>query len=193
MEVVEKSTPYTYLNELKIGSRPSKRVQSLGIDSLRAIPWVLCWTQIRSLLPIWWGIGSAWNEAKAEDRKALQAAYETDAFFSSFVKLLAFSMAKVDLAIWFSYLKNSKLDPKTVDKYQKLFEGEFRNTLQFIKDITQQENTLWFRPWLVESIRLRSNMIHPINMAQIVALQKQESALLRETVTGIASGMLTTG
>lgn len=193
LEVVEKSTPYTYLNELKIGSRPSKRVQSLGIDSLRAIPWVLCWTQIRSLLPIWWGIGATWNELDAPSRKDLLNAYETDSFFSSFIKLLAFSLAKVDLSIWFSYLKNSKLDTAVINKYQKLFEEEYLNTLQFIKDISGQDNILWFRPWLEDSIKLRSNMIHPINMAQIVALQKKESALLRETVTGIASGMLTTG
>ncbi len=191
--VVEKSTPYTYLNELKIGSRPSKRVQNLGIDSLRAIPWVLCWTQIRSLLPIWWGLGSSWKMLNEKQKKELQAAHDEDAFLSSFVKLLAFSLAKVDLSIWFSYLQNSKLDKTVLKKYQKLFNDEYEDTLNFIKEITQKENILWFRPWLEDSITLRSNMIHPINMAQIIALQKNEMALLRESVTGIASGMLTTG
>lgn len=193
LKVVEKSTPYTYLNELKIGSRPSKRIQNLGIDSLRAIPWVLCWTQIRSLLPIWWGLGSSWQELDEKQKHELRIAHEEDAFLSSFVKLLAFSLAKVDLAIWFSYLLNSKLETSVLNKYQKLFSEEYEATLQFIKEITQKENILWFRPWLEDSITLRSNMIHPINMAQIIALQKNETALLRESVTGIASGMLTTG
>jgi len=193
LKVVEKSTPYTYLNELKIGSRPSKRVQNLGIDSLRAIPWVLCWTQIRSLLPIWWGLGSSWKELDEKQKDALRAAHEEDVFLSSFVKLLAFSLAKIDLSIWFSYLQNSKLESSVQEKYQKLFNTEYEDTLKFIREITQKENILWFRPWLEDSITLRSNMIHPINMAQIIALQKNESALLRESVTGIASGMLTTG
>ncbi|MCO4756199.1 MAG: phosphoenolpyruvate carboxylase, partial [Bacteriovoracaceae bacterium] len=43
------STPYSYLDALKIGSRPSKR--QTESQKLRAIPWVLCWTQTRVLLP----------------------------------------------------------------------------------------------------------------------------------------------
>ncbi|MEZ4814391.1 MAG: phosphoenolpyruvate carboxylase [Bdellovibrionota bacterium] len=193
LEVVEKSTPYTYLNELKIGSRPSKRSQSLGIDTLRAIPWVLCWTQIRSLLPIWWGIGSSYAELTAEEKKQLQVAFKEDAFFSSFIKLLAFSLAKIDLSIWFSYLQNSKLSPQLITKYKKLFLEEYQLTISFIKSISGEDNILWFRPWLENSITLRSTMIHPLNMAQIVALKNSDAALLRESVTGIASGMLTTG
>ena len=51
------ATPYKYLEVLRIGSRPTKRMaKEFSIRSLRAIPWILCWTQTRSLIPIWWGI-----------------------------------------------------------------------------------------------------------------------------------------
>ncbi|HBX04983.1 MAG TPA: hypothetical protein DEG10_01460, partial [Leclercia adecarboxylata] len=33
-----------------------------GIESLRAIPWVFAWTQIRLMLPAWLGTGAALNE-----------------------------------------------------------------------------------------------------------------------------------
>lgn len=193
LKVVEKTTPYTYLNELKIGSRPSKRIQSLGVDSLRAIPWVLCWTQIRSLLPIWWGIGSTWKDLSTKEQSLIKDAFTKDSFFSSFVKLLAFSLAKVNLAIWFSYLQNSSLDAKIVSKYQSIFQKEFDSCIEFVQEISGEKNILWFRPWLEKSIKLRSTMIHPLNMSQIIALKKNEAPLLRESVTGIASGMLTTG
>jgi phosphoenolpyruvate carboxylase len=193
LKVVEKTTPYTYLNELKIGSRPSKRIQSLGVESLRAIPWVLCWTQIRSLLPIWWGIGSTWKELNKDEKNLLKDAFANDSFFSSFIKLLAFSLAKVNLAIWFSYLQNSKLDTELIKKYQDIFQNEFNSCIEFIQELSGEENILWFRPWLEKSIKLRSTMIHPLNMSQIIALKNNEAPLLRESVTGIASGMLTTG
>ena len=54
------------------------------------------------------------------------------------------------------------------------------------------------RPWLKESIFYRAPMIHPLNLLQIQVLartdlSRQNELLFRETVTGIAAGMLTTG
>ena len=46
-------TPQKILEYLFIGSRPAKRNKSQDIKSLRAIPWVFAWTQIRFLIPAW--------------------------------------------------------------------------------------------------------------------------------------------
>ena len=48
-------TPHVSLGKLSIGSRPSKRKNVDNIQSLRAIPWVFAWTQIRLMLPAWLG------------------------------------------------------------------------------------------------------------------------------------------
>ncbi|MFX6213584.1 phosphoenolpyruvate carboxylase, partial [Acinetobacter baumannii] len=48
-------TPELELQMLPLGSRPAKRKVSGGIESLRAIPWVFAWTQIRLMLPAWLG------------------------------------------------------------------------------------------------------------------------------------------
>ena len=48
-------TPHKALGKLSIGSRPSKRKNVDNIKSLRAIPWVFAWTQIRLMLPAWLG------------------------------------------------------------------------------------------------------------------------------------------
>ncbi|WP_155518075.1 phosphoenolpyruvate carboxylase, partial [Acinetobacter pittii] len=52
-------TPELELQMLPLGSRPAKRKVSGGIESLRAIPWVFAWTQIRLMLPAWLGTGAA--------------------------------------------------------------------------------------------------------------------------------------
>ena len=39
------------LQRLPLGSRPAKRRKEGGIETLRAIPWVFAWTQMRLMLP----------------------------------------------------------------------------------------------------------------------------------------------
>src|SRR5690606_27230147 len=51
LELIQKVTPYPYLSTLKMGSRPAKRGGLQSVQSLRAIPWILCWTQTRVLFP----------------------------------------------------------------------------------------------------------------------------------------------
>ena len=55
LKYFDKVTPKNIIGKLYIGSRPSKRNASKDIKSLRAIPWVFAWTQIRMLLPAWLG------------------------------------------------------------------------------------------------------------------------------------------
>ena len=52
-------TPHKSLGKLAIGSRPAKRKNVDNIQSLRAIPWVFAWTQIRLMLPAWLGTTEA--------------------------------------------------------------------------------------------------------------------------------------
>ncbi|MFA5584111.1 MAG: phosphoenolpyruvate carboxylase, partial [Bacteriovoracaceae bacterium] len=70
------ATPYQYLDLLRIGSRPSKRSKT-GEFSLRAIPWILCWTQTRLLLPFWWGTGSAWQSLTEKEKMRIKKDYKT--------------------------------------------------------------------------------------------------------------------
>src|SRR5439155_342522 len=67
------ATPYEEIAQLPIGSRPSKRAAG-GLEALRAIPWVFAWTQTRAILPAWYGVGSALEEAgkTADGRAALR-------------------------------------------------------------------------------------------------------------------------
>ena len=79
------ASPYRYLEVLKIGSRPSKRPsENVTTSSLRAIPWVLCWTQTRLLFPTWWGLGTTWAQLSPEQQQALQKLFTSSPFFFIF-------------------------------------------------------------------------------------------------------------
>ncbi|MNJ96778.1 Phosphoenolpyruvate carboxylase [compost metagenome] len=193
LKMVEAATPYSYLNVLKIGSRPSKRTKQLTVSGLRAIPWVLCWTQTRVLFQTWWGVGSAWESLNTSQRSALKKSFQKDAVFTSYVKALGFTLAKIELEVWQLYLDQSSLSETEKKNVFLQFKTEYEKTLRCFRELTGHQELLWFRPWLAESIRLRSPMIHPLNILQILAKKEKDVHLLRVTVTGVASGMLTTG
>lgn len=184
------ATPYRYLNVLHIGSRPSRRSSDIvSLESLRAIPWVLCWTQTRLLLPTWWGIGAAWSALSRKEKNEIKKLAQKDPFVSSFLKALGFTLAKVELGIWRIYFDRLKRRPDLIKRVRE----EHRRTIEFLKEVTGQESLLWYRPWLQESIYVRSPHIHILNFLQILAMRDNDPELMRETLVGIACGMLTTG
>lgn len=193
LEVIELATPYTYLKNLRIGSRPTKRQGAVEIKNLRAIPWVLCWTQTRTLFPTWWGLGSFWEGLSAKEKKTFQGIFKRSSLLASYIRLLGFTLAKMELNVFALYLQNSNLSEKLKSETEKRFRKEFALCRNAIKEISGESELLWYRPWLQDSIRLRSPLIHPLSALQLIALENKDIPLLRETVTGVASGMLTTG
>lgn len=193
LSMVEKATPYRYLNVLKIGSRPSKRPGALSVPALRAIPWVLCWTQTRVLFQTWWGMGSVWKSMSKAQQKTLKGEFIRDPLFRTYVNALGFTLAKIELPVWELYLETSGIDRTEIDYFKALFRAELRDTWNCFRAITGETNPTWFRPWLGKSIELRASLIHPLNILEILAQKDEDLPLVRISVTGIASGMLTTG
>lgn len=193
LEVVQRATPYRFLSALKLGSRPSRRGKVTNVLNLRAIPWVLCWTQTRSLFPVWWGTGSAWKKATPQQKKLLKSEFKNNPLFRSYVKVLGFTLAKVELPIWEMYLRKSGMEKLKVELLSQSFRKEYAESLRFLHEVTGENSLLWYRPWLEESIQLRSPMIHPLNLLQMIIMKKANPVMMRETVAGIATGMLTTG
>ena len=113
--------------------------------------------------------------------------------FSSYIRILGFTLSKIDLNVFAIYLAKSKLDSKFQEEILSEFREEYKNTLDFFHKITKEKDLLWYRPWLGDSIELRSSMIHPLNMLQIMAYNQNDEILIRKTVAGISSGMMTTG
>ncbi|MBV2168018.1 MAG: phosphoenolpyruvate carboxylase [Bdellovibrio sp.] len=193
LTLIEKATPYSFLKDLRLGSRPSKRQGPVNLKNLRAIPWVLCWTQTRALFPSWWGVGSFWKTLSSQEKKRYQHLFKTSSLFSSYIKVLGFTLAKIELEVFALYLHSSPLPEVVVKGFLRKFQDEYESCQKAVHEISGEKSLLWYRPWLETSIQLRSPLIHPLNVLQILALEKKDIPLLRETVTGVASGMLTTG
>ncbi len=73
----QKATPIDAIARLQLGSRPARRSGSTRIEDLRAIPWVFSWTQTRTLLPGWYGLGAALEAGR--DTFGLELLREMDA------------------------------------------------------------------------------------------------------------------
>lgn len=193
LEMIGQATPYKFLDMLKIGSRPTKRTTSISVEGLRAIPWVLCWTQTRTLFPTWWGVGRAWSRASDAQKKAVLEASVKSPVVQLYVKALGYTMAKVRLSVFKVYLEESELSREQKDRMWTQFCEEYDRTLEFVRVALGSNDLVQWRPWLEDSIVLRSPMIHPLNLLQVLAMKEHDDALLRLTVTGISSGMMATG
>ena len=201
LDVLRRATPYTRLGMLNLGSRPVKRRSAAGqagFEQLRAIPWVLCWTQTRYLLHAWIGIGTAWRHVRADSqaRAALLRALERDPLLRSYLGLLRFTLAKTEPSIWRQYV--STLMPGQPPALIRRLRREWDDAVDLALQTAADDRLLAHKPWLDESIRYRAPMIHPLNLIQIDVLSRPrlsaaQESLFRETATGIAAGMLTTG
>ena len=90
-------TPHVALGKLSIGSRPSKRKNVDNIKSLRAIPWVFAWTQVRLMLPAWLGSTEALRYAyHKRSRKTLFDMEKNWPFFNAMLDMLDMVISKVD-------------------------------------------------------------------------------------------------
>ncbi len=97
----------------RCNSRPSKRKNVDNIKSLRAIPWVFAWTQIRLMLPAWLGTGEALKYSSVKKFKSILVDMERNwPFFNSTMDILDMVISKVDPEI--SKVYESKLAAKTM-------------------------------------------------------------------------------
>src|SRR5690606_25200505 len=85
VEYFRSLTPEQELGLLALGSRPAKRKASGGIESLRAIPWVFAWMQVRLNLPAWLGTRQALEFALKNSPTTLVDMVDNWPFFSAFL------------------------------------------------------------------------------------------------------------
>lgn len=202
---VGQATPYPDLSVLNIGSRPSHRPGKetvADLAALRAIPWVLCFTQERFMVPSWYGIGTAFSQLSKHQEKleALKSEFETNISFKGFIKLLGFSLAKGDQAVFSLFVDTLVNDPGLIEVKENLIAEEQR-ARQMVTSLSGEQDLLWFRPWLAESIKKRGSSIHPLSIIEAAALRSRREGipklhndeLLRIAIAGTAIGMLTTG
>jgi phosphoenolpyruvate carboxylase len=189
-------TPVDELGLLAIGSRPVRRPEGGDfLGSLRAIPWVFAWTQNRTLLPAWYGCGTAFAAAELEVLRTLYAGLP---FFRSLVDNLEMTLAKVSLEVAREYLElvPAELEPQ---RFFGEIAAEHERTLTWTLEIVESDRLLERNPVVRRSIGIRNPYVDPMNAIQVELLRRHragdESARLPlgRSIAGIAAALRNTG
>jgi phosphoenolpyruvate carboxylase len=196
-------TPHVALGKLSIGSRPSKRKNIDNIKSLRAIPWVFAWTQIRLMLPAWLGTGDALKYSSTKKFKTVLIDMEKNwPFFNSTMDILDMVISKVDPEISEVYEEN--LADKTLKKVGAKLRSEFTTIKNLNKKITPEE-IMKQRKKFRTSVIVRNVYSEVLNILQAVIMKKLskkkinlkqkkylEDAMMT-SIAGISAAMKNTG
>ncbi|QNQ90275.1 phosphoenolpyruvate carboxylase [Corynebacterium poyangense] len=206
LEYFMQSTPLREIGSLNIGSRPSSRKQTRSIDDLRAIPWVLSWSQSRVMLPGWYGVGTAlkeWIESSdhPEERLAeLRHLSKVWPFFTSVLSNMAQVMAKAEMDI--AELYAQLIDDREVARriHQQLRE-EFELTKEMFLHVTGHQELLADNPALARSVRSRFPYLLPLNVIQVEMMRRYRagdhtdkvSLGIQLTMNGLATALRNSG
>ncbi|HEX7340486.1 MAG TPA: phosphoenolpyruvate carboxylase [Rhodanobacteraceae bacterium] len=194
------ATPIDVIEKMTLGSRPSSRRSMTGVEDLRCIPWVFSWTQMRTTLPGWYGVGSALEHGVAEygEQAMIEMAHDW-AFLSTLLNDVEMVLAKTDLGIAEAF---SKLSGDLHARFFPLIEQEFARTQKWVLRLQGRDQLLAGDRRLAQSIRLRNPYIDPMSLLQVDLLKRwraggsQDENLLRALVAcvnGVSQGLQNTG
>jgi phosphoenolpyruvate carboxylase len=192
-------TPLRELADLNIGSRPARRSQEGGIESLRAIPWMFSWMQTRSLLPGWLGVGEALRQAlDGSGRAILFEMVEKWPFFRTFTALVEMVLAKSDR--WIHERYEEALLDESASHIVRSLKGRYDTTVTTLLETLGHEHLLQSDAVLERTLGVRNPYVDPLSLLQVGllgALRSGDDPVLRDvllvTVNGIAAGMKNTG
>jgi len=199
-EFYEQLTPIREIGALKIASRPvyrSGRVRE--ISDLRAIPWVMSWTQVLLPLPAFFGLGEGLETIPLALRRQLFRSWPV---FATTLDSAATSLGKADPEVTRLYLRlvdralGERFFPMLLDAHARAraaLEETFEGTL------------LARHPMLARQIELRDPYIDPISHLQVELLLRYRTAppdapdrprlerALMMSILGIAAGLRNAG
>ncbi|PAF43096.1 phosphoenolpyruvate carboxylase [Helicobacter sp. 11S03491-1] len=201
MEYFKFATPINFIQQLNLGSRPSKRKDTSRVEDLRAIPWVFAWTQNRSIIPAWYGVGSGLESVG--DYGKLQSCYKDLEFFKTTIDNISQALLKVDITIAQRYNK-FVVDENIRECIWQMIKDEYDKTMEFVLLVRGEKQLLENEAKLRESILLRKPYITALNLLQIELIKKyntsnyetQQNRIMEQihsTIVGIAQGMRNTG
>jgi phosphoenolpyruvate carboxylase len=205
VEYFKQSTPVSEIGALNIGSRPASRKPTTAISDLRAIPWVLAWSQSRVMLPGWYGTGTAFEEFIADGDEGarlevLRDLYQKWPFFRSVLSNMAQVLAKADMGLAARYselVDDEALRHRVFDKIV----AEHDRTIKMLRLITGQDDLLADNPALARSVFNRFPYLEPLNHLQVELLRRfrsgDEDELVQRgillTMSGLATALRNSG
>lgn len=203
VEYFRMSTPVAEIGELNIGSRPASRKPTNSVYDLRAIPWVMSWSQSRVMLPGWYGVGTAfedWVDGDPDRLATLTTLYKTWPFFRTVLSNMAQVMAKSDLGLAARYAELVP-DKELRDTVFGMISAEHAKTVEMYLKITGHDGLLDDNPALARSVFNRFPYLEPLNHLQVELLKQLRAGDDREqvkrgillTMNGLATALRNSG
>ena len=169
---LEHMSTLKYYAKTNIGSRPSKRGKSEGLDfkDLRAIPFVGSWSQLKQNVPGFYGVGTAlkFYEDKGEFEK-VQHLYKESRFFRTLIANSMMSLSKS-----FFDLTRYMAEDEEYGDFWKLIYKEYETTKRLILKLTGFSELMENEPVAKASIAVRESIVLPLLTIQQFALKKMQ-------------------
>jgi phosphoenolpyruvate carboxylase len=197
-----RATPVAHISLLPIASRPAVRgLGEVAFADLRAIPWVMAWTQTRYNVPGWYGLGTGLcgardgNADQAGTLDRLRGYYQRSMLFRLIIDNAQQEMARARLHISRLYGASEFADEIC---------AEFERTREIVLAITGQTDLLDNNPVIQNLIRFRNPATDVLNLVQVEGFERyrcantederQESlGVILRSMGGIAAAMQSTG
>ncbi|HKZ69519.1 MAG TPA: phosphoenolpyruvate carboxylase, partial [Anaerolineales bacterium] len=205
MEFWRWATPIDEISRLRIGSRPAaRRSGKLGVQNIRAIPWVFSWMQSRFNLPGWYGLGTALRSLHTPPAP-LHDMYANWPFFRAILDNAEMSLLKADLGIAALYVELVP-DREMATRFFTIIRDEYERTCDAIVLASGHTSLMDADPVIKNSVERRNPYVDPLNYLQVEMLRRlralpdpetPEADTLRDvivlTINGIAAGLRNTG
>ncbi|WPC34831.1 phosphoenolpyruvate carboxylase [Acinetobacter sp. YWS30-1] len=199
-------TPELELQMLPLGSRPAKRKVSGGIESLRAIPWVFAWTQIRLMLPAWLGTGAALNEVLDQGQRTILDEMLTEwPYFQTLIDMLEMVLSKADSNVALYYESHLTQDEDLKELGTELRQ-RLQDAIQTLLTLKGESKLLSSNGVLDQSMTVRKPYLLPLHLLQAELMKRRRLYLeqqqaehtpvdhaLMVSIAGIAAGLRNTG
>jgi phosphoenolpyruvate carboxylase len=198
-------TPIQQISRLPLASRPAARGGAVDREGLRAIPWGFAWTQVRYLVPGWFGGGEALEKLLAEgpDRlEALRRLHREWPFLRAVAQGARREMARARLEIAEAY--TDRLAPPGGEWVHDVIAEDFRRAEGALTALAGLDSLLDDVPVIARSIALRNPYTDVLNLLQIELLARLRESPEGETadalrhavflsINGVAAAMQSTG
>ncbi len=177
LQYLNYASPLKYYGKTNIGSRPSKRSKTeLSLDSLRAVPFVGSWSQLKQVVPGFYGVGSALEKLDKEGKwKETKELYRNSLFLKALLDNCEMSMQKSFFPLT-AYLS----DHPTYGDFWKGLHTEFEKTKKYLAKLTDHE-LMGDYPIDKKSIEMRERAILPLTTIQQYALNQVREGNISDT------------
>ncbi|HMK18197.1 MAG TPA: phosphoenolpyruvate carboxylase, partial [Chitinophagaceae bacterium] len=179
------ASPLRFYSDTNIGSRPAKRGASakFSLKSLRAIPFVGAWSQLKQNVTGYFGVGTALQKLEQEGKLPdIKKLYNESLYFKTLLDNCEMAMIKS----FFPLTAHLADHPKFGEIWQIIFK-EYELTKQYVLRLSGKTELMDDYPIEQLSIQMRERIVLPLLTIQqysMIRVREMEEAIINAPVKG---------